>query len=107
MLCNRDLRSTPEQQHLSPSFLLVKTGMHTHSAPGDGTNPTPGGADYFYQIVERYSPHVIAGVFFGHTHEDQAFIYYSNNGTIQSAENAIANAWVGPSLTPLTNLNSG
>jgi len=23
----------------------------------------------FYQIVERYSPHVIAGLFFGHTHE--------------------------------------
>jgi hypothetical protein len=74
--------------------------------PGDGTNPTPGGAEYFYQIVERYS-HVIAAVFFGHTHEDQAFIYYSNNGTNQSADSAIANAWVGPSLTPLTNLNSG
>ncbi|KAL2290302.1 hypothetical protein FJTKL_15443 [Diaporthe vaccinii] len=73
----------------------------------DGTNPTPGGSDYFYQVVERYSPHVIAGVFFGHTHEDQAFIYYINNGTNQSAENAIANAWVGPSLTPLTNINSG
>ncbi|KAJ0117611.1 Ser/Thr protein phosphatase [Diaporthe amygdali] len=73
----------------------------------DGTNPTPTGADYFYQIVERYSPHVIAGIFFGHTHEDQAFIYYSKNGTNPSAENAVANAWVGPSLTPLTNLNSG
>lgn len=73
----------------------------------DGTNPMPNGADYFYQIVERYSPHVIAGVFFGHTHEDQAFIYYNNNGTNQTAENAIANAWVGPSLTPLTNVNSG
>lgn len=73
----------------------------------DGKNPMPNGADYFYQIVERYSPHVIAAVFFGHTHEDQAFIYYTNNGTNQTAENAIANAWVGPSLTPLTNLNSG
>lgn len=73
----------------------------------DGTNPMPNGADYFYQIVERYSPHVIAGVFFGHTHEDQAFIYYNNNGTNQTAENAITNAWVGPSLTPLTNVNSG
>lgn len=91
----------------TPLFLLIKTGMVTHKALGDGTNPTAGGSDYFYQIVERYSPHVIAGVFFGHTHEDQAFIYYSNNGTNQSAANAIANAWVGPSLTPLTNLNSG
>lgn len=34
-------------------------------------------------------------------------IYYNNNGTSQTAENAIASAWVGPSLTPLTNVNSG
>jgi hypothetical protein len=73
----------------------------------DGSNPLPNGADLFYQIVERYSPHVIANVFFGHTHEDQAFVYYSNNATNASAETAIASAWVGPSLTPLTNLNSG
>lgn len=73
----------------------------------DGSNPMPNGADYFYQIIERYSPHVIAGVFFGHTHEDQAFVYYTNNGTNQTAGNAINNAWVGPSLTPLTDLNSG
>lgn len=91
----------------TPFSTSIEANIITHNAPGDGTNPTPGGADYFYQIVERYSPHVIAGVFFGHTHEDQAFIYYSNNGTNQSAENAIANAWVGPSLTPLTNINSG
>ncbi|KAI0120722.1 Metallo-dependent phosphatase-like protein [Xylariales sp. AK1849] len=73
----------------------------------DGTNPLPNGADLFYQIVERYSPHVIAGVFFGHTHEDQAFVYYADNATGASAETAVASAWVGPSLTPLTNLNSG
>ncbi|CAK7206019.1 hypothetical protein SEUCBS139899_008802 [Sporothrix eucalyptigena] len=73
----------------------------------DGSNALPNGADLFYQIVERYSPHVIANVFFGHTHEDQAFVYYRNNGTNQTADNAIASAWVGPSITPLTNLNSG
>jgi len=37
----------------------------------DGTNPLPNGSDMLYQIVERYSPHVIAGVFFGHTHEGE------------------------------------
>lgn len=73
----------------------------------DGTNPMPNGADYFYQIVERYSPHVVANVFFGHTHEDQAFVYYRDNGTSQTAADAVASAWVGPSLTPLTNLNAG
>ncbi|KAJ4357130.1 uncharacterized protein N0V89_001705 [Didymosphaeria variabile] len=73
----------------------------------DGTNPLPNPTNLFYQIVERYSPHVIANVFFGHTHEDQFMIYYANNGTNQSAGNALTTGWIGPSVTPLTNLNSG
>lgn len=64
-------------------------------------------ADLFYQIIERYSPHVIAAIFFGHTHEDQLMIYYANNGTVQDTAHALNVAWVGPSITPLTNLNSG
>jgi hypothetical protein len=33
------------------------------------------------QIVERFSPHVIAGLFFGHTHQDQfQLLYESSNG---------------------------
>lgn len=73
----------------------------------DGTNPLPNPTNLFYQIIDRYSPHVIANVFFGHTHEDFAYIFYANNGTNQSAGNALTTAWVGPSITPLTNLNSG
>ncbi|KAK7550968.1 acid sphingomyelinase and PHM5 phosphate metabolism protein [Phyllosticta citricarpa] len=73
----------------------------------DGTNPIPNPTDLFYQIVDRYSPHVIANIFFGHTHEDQLMIYYANNGTVQNAENALTTGWIGPSVTPLTNLNSG
>jgi hypothetical protein len=53
--------------------------------------------DLFYQIVDRFSPHVIAGVFFGHTHEDQLFIYYSNNGTTQDAAHAVNVGWMGKS----------
>lgn len=45
----------------------------------DGTNPLPNPTNLFYQIIDRYSPHVIANIFFGHTHEDQVMIYYSNN----------------------------
>ena len=45
----------------------------------DGTNPLPNPTNLFYQIIDRYSPHVIANVFFGHTHEDQVMIYYANN----------------------------
>jgi hypothetical protein len=63
--------------------------------------------DLFYQIVARYSPHVIANVFFGHTHEDQFMIYYADNGTTQDAAHALSVGWVAPSVTPLTNLNSG
>jgi hypothetical protein len=73
----------------------------------DGSNPLPNPTNLFYQIVARYSPHVIAGIFFGHTHEDQFMIYYSNNGTAQTAANALTTGWIGPSVTPLTNLNSG
>ena len=50
---------------------------------------------------------MIANVFFGHTHEDQVMIYYANNGTSQTSANALVSGWIGPSVTPLTNLNSG
>ena len=73
----------------------------------DGSNPLPNPTNLFYQIVDRYSPHVIAGVFFGHTHEDQNMIFYANNGTVRNADTALTPAWIGPSVTPLTNLNTG
>ncbi|EPS29716.1 hypothetical protein PDE_04666 [Penicillium oxalicum 114-2] len=61
----------------------------------------------FYQIVDRYSPHVIANIFFGHNHEDQFMIYYAHNGTTQNEHTALMTGWIGPSVTPLTNMNSG
>ena len=73
----------------------------------DGSNPLLNPTDLFYQIVDRYSPHVIANLFWGHTHEDQVMIYYANNGTIQDSNTALAAGWIGPSVTPLTNLISG
>ncbi|KAN0117949.1 Metallo-dependent phosphatase-like protein [Russula decolorans] len=57
--------------------------------------------------VDRFSPHVIANIFFGHTHEDQFSIFYANNATNISAQTALTTSWIGPSITPLTNLNSG
>jgi hypothetical protein len=73
----------------------------------DGSNPIPNPTNLFYQIVDRYSPHVVANLFFGHTHEDQFMIYFANNGTVKSAETALTTGWMAPSVTPLTNLNSG
>ncbi len=73
----------------------------------DGSNPLDNPTDLFYQIVDRYSPHVIANIFWGHTHEDQVMIYYANNGTVMNSSTALTSGWIGPSVTPLTNLNSG
>ncbi|KAJ5050724.1 uncharacterized protein L3040_002597 [Drepanopeziza brunnea f. sp. 'multigermtubi'] len=73
----------------------------------DGANLLPNPIDLFYQIVDRYSPHVIANVFWGHTHEDQTLIYYANNGTVRDASTALTTGWIGPSITPLNNINSG
>lgn len=80
----------------------------THVLTGwDGSNAKNNPSDLFYQIVERYSPHVIANMFFGHTHEDQFMVFYNQNGTIQTSANALATGWIGPSVTPRGNMNSG
>lgn len=78
---------------------------HVPSGWGGG-GAIPSHTDLFYQVVERYSPHVIANIFFGRTHADQLTIYYANNGTNLSAETALTQAWIAPSITPHTNLNS-
>ncbi|KAF9235985.1 sphingomyelin phosphodiesterase [Melanogaster broomeanus] len=69
----------------------------------DGTQSQLNPTNLFYQIlslsVDRYSPHVIANIFFGHTHEDQLSIYYANNATNVSAETAQTVSWIMPSLT--------
>ncbi|CZT40532.1 related to acid sphingomyelinase [Rhynchosporium secalis] len=62
----------------------------------DGSNPLPNPTNLFYQIIDRYSPHVVANIFWGHTHEDQAIIYYANNGTVRDAANALTTGWIGP-----------
>ncbi|KIY73533.1 Metallo-dependent phosphatase [Cylindrobasidium torrendii FP15055 ss-10] len=72
----------------------------------DGSNPLLNPTNLFYQIVDRFT-HVIANIFFGHTHEDQLSIFYAHNGTDISASTAGTVAWMGPSIVPITNLNSG
>jgi hypothetical protein len=34
-------------------------------------------------------------------------IFYANNATNNSAQTALTMSWIAPSITPLTNLNSG
>ncbi|KAF8979890.1 Sphingomyelin phosphodiesterase [Entomortierella lignicola] len=59
----------------------------------------------YYQVVQRYSPHVIAEQFFGHAHTDEFAVYY--NSTEKNNSTAIATGWIGPSVTPYTDLNPG
>ncbi|SNX82905.1 related to acid sphingomyelinase [Melanopsichium pennsylvanicum] len=71
----------------------------------DGSNPLDNPTNLFYQIVDRFAPHVIAHIFFGHTHEDQFNVFYSNNGTSRAAEKANAVSFMAPSVTPGNNVN--
>lgn len=62
-------------------------------------------AEMFKQIVTRFSPTTIAGLFFGHTHQDQFNVLYANDN--KTIDNALANTWIGQSVTPLSNYNPG
>lgn len=58
----------------------------------------------FYEVIERFSPYTIAGIFFGHTHLDQFNILYAANDT-KSAKNVINHAWISQAVTPWLNNN--
>ncbi|CAO3591762.1 unnamed protein product [Absidia cylindrospora] len=73
-----------------------------HIAPGDSTC-FHDYSNYYYQIVERYAPHVIVGQFFGHTHKDEMQIFY--RGAQQTSSEAISVAYVAPSITPYFQVN--
>lgn len=72
----------------------------------DGTNSLSNPTNLFYQIIDHYSPHTIAHIFFGHTHEDQFNVFYSNNGTQRLTSLAKAVSFMSPSITPGSNVNS-
>ncbi|KAI8329539.1 Metallo-dependent phosphatase-like protein [Chlamydoabsidia padenii] len=73
-----------------------------HIAPGDSTC-FHDYSNYYYQIVERYAPHVIAGQFFGHTHADEMQLFYRDGQ--QTASEAISAAYIAPSMTPYLHVN--
>ncbi|KIX93449.1 uncharacterized protein Z520_10868 [Fonsecaea multimorphosa CBS 102226] len=93
----------------------------------DGSSGMPNPTALFYSIVRRFSPATIAAVFFGHTHQDQVQIFYdylpSSLSTISDPKGGpkktlrdttqidmtkpLQIGHIGPSITPLTGLNSG
>ncbi|RUP40662.1 Metallo-dependent phosphatase-like protein [Jimgerdemannia flammicorona] len=62
-------------------------------------------AHFYYQIIQRYSPHVIVAQFYGHTHRDEFEIFYSDE-TKRNADTAISVGYVTPSVVPMKNTNS-
>ncbi|GAO48093.1 hypothetical protein G7K_2280-t1 [Saitoella complicata NRRL Y-17804] len=82
----------------------------------DGSSPVLNAPNLFYSIVQRFSPHVIAATFFGHTHRDMFNVYYdapaTKNGTefvagSWNTSDPLMTAWIGKSLVPLGGLNGG
>ena len=84
----------------------------------DGSNGLPNPTALLYSIVNRFSPTTIAGVFFGHTHEDQIQLFYSyslssvgknglRNTTDVNYNEPLTVGFIGPSITPLTGNNAG
>ena len=72
-------------------------------------NPQSTGSSNFglrYAIVDRFN-NTIRGTFFGHTHQDEFGVIYSNNATVKSAHNAAAVAYIMPSVTPYQEYNAG
>jgi len=65
--------------------------------------PVP--AEAFTQIIKRFSPYTIAGIFFGHTHMDQFNILYDGEVTNKTEENLVNFAWISQAVTPLTENN--
>lgn len=61
----------------------------------------PDHSGVFYQVVERFTPHVIAGIFFGHLHTDSVNVFYKAGGKdVTKEDNAVIASWIAPSLSP-------
>lgn len=56
--------------------------------------------------MDRFNE-TIRATFFGHTHNDEFGVFYTNNGTVKSASAATAPAYIMPSVTTYQNLNGG
>lgn len=85
----------------------------------DYFSPLPNPTALFYAIVRRFSPSTIAGIFFGHTHQDQFNVYYDfkpssliNGTTLRNTtdvdyDRPLNVAYMAPSISPLTGYNAG
>lgn len=84
-----------------------------HVPPGgDDDDAIPKPSAVFSKIIQRFSPHIITGIFFGHTHRDEFQILYAGNVLDHALDKgndveAVNVAWISQSITPLVNYNPG
>lgn len=88
-----------------------------HVPPGGvDDDALPGSSATLTKIVQRFSPHVITGIFFGHTHQDEYQLVYAGNALDHVLEQTDGKgtgikplnvAWISQSITPLVNYNPG
>lgn len=75
-----------------------------HLPPSHQSLPLP--TRVFAQIIARFSPKVIAAIFFGSIQVDTFMVQYGNDGTdTRELENAINHALVGPLISPFLGVN--
>lgn len=69
-----------------------------HLPPSKHSLPVP--SKVFQKIIERFSPKVIAAIFFGYNLKDQFNLIYGGDGTNKDLGNLINYALIGPSVSP-------
>ncbi|RDW41225.1 Metallo-dependent phosphatase-like protein [Yarrowia lipolytica] len=72
--------------------------------PSQEMAAVPWTTEVFRQVIRRFSPHVIAANFFGHTHADQFNVFYEENNK-WTEESAISVGWIIQSVTPVDSFN--
>lgn len=72
-----------------------------HLPPSQQSLPVP--TKIFKEIIQRFSPKVIAGIFFGYDLNDQFQVIYAGNG--KDLDNVLNYALIGPSITPFRGNN--
>lgn len=80
--------------------------QHVNTGGSTDYEALPAATDLYYQIIDRFN-NTIRGTFFGHTHADELGVFYTNNGTVQTADTATSMAYIMPSVTTYTDLNAG
>ncbi|AOW06388.1 Metallo-dependent phosphatase-like protein [Yarrowia lipolytica] len=73
----------------------------THVPTGGAGDGLPWSSEVMRQIIVRFSPHVIAAVFYGHTHADQFTVYYDTPHGSTDMTDPLTTGWIVQSITPV------